>query len=276
THGLPATSIAYGLWHDTSTLTTNLHTTDHTRITRSGSRPLSTAEGLALLDAALAGAQPVVTALHLDQGALRGDGAQVPALLRSVLRPPLRRAAAAAAAPSGPSLTERLAPLNAAARRNLLLDLVRGEAATVLAHPDPSRLAPDQPFKDLGFDSLTAVELRNRLRTTTGLHLPTTLVFDHPTPDSLAARLLEDLAVPKPADGADGPDGAAPAGLDALEAAIAEALAGEAAVPGPVLTRLRGLLSRLEAKAGGPEAPAVDLENVTEDELFALIDGGSS
>ncbi|MFC8455133.1 SDR family NAD(P)-dependent oxidoreductase, partial [Kitasatospora sp. NPDC057223] len=282
THGLPATSIAWGLWAETSTLTTNLQSTDRSRLNRSGAVPLTTERGLALLDAALLSRQSVLTAVQLDESALRGDAAAAPALLRGLLRAPARRvAAAAAAAPSGPSLTDRLAPLNPSARRNLLLDLVRGEAAVVLAHPDAARLAPDQPFKDLGFDSLTAVELRNRLRAATGLHLPTTLVFDHPTPEALAARLLADLAVPEQgsaqADEGAGDEGAA--GLRALEASMEEALAAGAAVPGALLGRLRVLLSRLEAggvEEAGADSEAIDLENATHDEIFALIDGGSS
>ncbi|MEV6470590.1 phosphopantetheine-binding protein, partial [Kitasatospora sp. NPDC051702] len=279
THGQPATSIAYGLWHDTSTLTTNA---DHTRLARSGTRPLRTEEGLALLDAALAGARPVVTALPIVPGAA---GARVPALLRSVLRPPLRRAAPATVTSGGPSLADRLGPLNAAARRNLVLDLVRGEAATVLAHPDPSRLGADQPFKDLGFDSLTAVELRNRLRTATGLHLPTTLVFDHPTPEELTVRLLEELDVPERSDGAGGTGGAAEeaqqgpqhAEAVALEAALAGAVAAGTTLPGPALARLRGLLGQLAEPSGGAAAaPELDVANATEEELFALIDGGRS
>ncbi|MFJ9697863.1 SDR family NAD(P)-dependent oxidoreductase, partial [Kitasatospora sp. NPDC101183] len=268
THGQPATSIAYGLWNDTSTLTTHA---DRAQLARSGTRPLSTAEGLALLDAALAGAQPVVTALPIRPGTA---GARVPALLRSVLRPPLRRAAAASATAGGPSLADRLGPLNASARRNLLLDLVRGEAATVLAHPDPSRLGAGQPFKELGFDSLTAVELRNRLRTATGLPLPTTLVFDHPTPEALAARLLEELDVPERADSGEEAE-QAPEAI-ALEAALTGAVAAGTTLAGPELSRLRALLAQLAEPVDEAAAPALDVASATEEELFALIDGDRS
>ncbi|MFJ9698005.1 SDR family NAD(P)-dependent oxidoreductase, partial [Kitasatospora sp. NPDC101183] len=272
THGQPATSIAYGLWNDTSTLTTHA---DHTRMSRGGVLPLSTEHGLALLDDALAAHQPVVTALRLDGGA-----SEVPALLQGVLRAPLRKAATATGAPAGPDLKERLTGLPGARQRRLVLDLVRAEAAAVLAHPDPDRLAPDQPFKDLGFDSLTAVELRNRLRTATGLPLPTTLVFDHPTPEALAAAVLAELA-PEPASA----NTAVLEGIEQLEALLGEftVATGEPdGASGPrgreeVTARLRALLRGWDDARSGTGVQEdldalVDLDTADDDELLSALE----
>ncbi|MFF8961061.1 SDR family NAD(P)-dependent oxidoreductase, partial [Streptomyces sp. NPDC014894] len=193
--GLPATALAWGLWAEASGMTGDLADADLERISRAGVAALSSAEGLALLDTARAVGDATAVPMHLDLAALRrADANAVPALLRGFVRAPARRAAQATEgpAPAG-SLAERLLPLAPAERARLLLDTVRVQVAAVLGYPGPEAVDPDRAFKVLGFDSLTAVELRNRLGSATGARLPATLVFDYPTPTALAAFLRTEL-----------------------------------------------------------------------------------
>ncbi|MEU7649344.1 SDR family NAD(P)-dependent oxidoreductase, partial [Streptomyces huasconensis] len=186
--GLPAHSMAWGLWADASAMTGELDQVDLQRIGRTGVRPLSTETGLALFDAALGLDRPLTVPLGLDLAAARAAD-HTPPLLRGLVRP--RRVLGSAAAESATlELGDRLAALPEAERRRTLVDLVRGHAAAVLGHDDAGEVAADRPFKALGFDSLTAVELRNRLNAATGVRLSVTAVFDHPTPLALAAHLL--------------------------------------------------------------------------------------
>ncbi|MFE3168098.1 SDR family NAD(P)-dependent oxidoreductase [Streptomyces sp. NPDC059224] len=186
--GLPATAVAWGLWAESSGMTEGMADTDRTRLARAGVLPLDSATALDLLDTAVALDEPVLLAARLDPVALRERAAE--GVLSPVLRalvPVVRRAAATDGASDGADgLLRRLAegePLR------VLQDLVLTQAALVLGHPDPGGLSPDRPFKDFGFDSLTAVELRNRLGRATGTRLPATVVFDHPTPAALAGYL---------------------------------------------------------------------------------------
>ncbi|MFD8819283.1 beta-ketoacyl synthase N-terminal-like domain-containing protein, partial [Streptomyces sp. NPDC059627] len=188
--GLPATSLAWGLWAESSDLTGHLADSDHRRNARHGARPLTTPEGLVLFDAAGATDHPLLVPLTLRQGA---DPAQLPSVLRDVVRT-RRPAARTASEESDAPLAGRLLALDPAAREEFLIDLVRAEAATVLGRDDRSGIAADRAFKDLGLDSLTAVELRNRLGTASGLRLSPALVFDHPTPRALARFLLSATA----------------------------------------------------------------------------------
>ncbi|MFE6780564.1 SDR family NAD(P)-dependent oxidoreductase, partial [Streptomyces sp. NPDC057676] len=181
--GLPATSLAWGLWAGGDGMGAQL--------AESGVAGLSHDEGLELFDAAVNGADPVVVPMRLDLRALR-TAATVPPLLSGLVRTTSRRAAESGADPAG-ALRDRLTPLTEDERARVLLDLVRTQAALVLGHPGPEAVAPDEAFGELGFDSLTALDLRNRLNTATGLRLPATLVFDHPTPTALAAGLRADL-----------------------------------------------------------------------------------
>ncbi|MGW7064430.1 SDR family NAD(P)-dependent oxidoreductase [Streptomyces sp. NPDC054904] len=199
--GLPATALAWGLWAERSAMTGDLADTDLERIARAGVAALSSAEGLALMDTARAAGEPTAVPMHLDLAALRqADASMVPPLLRGLVRPTARRAAADRGAAPADGLTERLLPLTAAERDRLLLATVRVQVAAVLGFPGPDAVDPGRAFKELGFDSLTAVELRNRLGSATGVRLPATLVFDYPTPNALAAflrtELLGDLAAP--------------------------------------------------------------------------------
>ncbi|WP_320781508.1 SDR family NAD(P)-dependent oxidoreductase [Streptomyces sp. CRN 30] len=189
--GLPAHSLAWGLWADLSAMTGTLSDTDMGRLSRGGLRALSADEGLALFDAALRLTAPVAVPVRLD---LRGQ-ADPPALLRSLARSAPRRAATAPAAASS-AWHERLLGLSDAERSAALVDLVREYVATVLGHTTPEDIEPGQSFDALGFDSLTAVELRNRLAELTRTQLPTTLVFDYPSPEALAGFLDEALAGP--------------------------------------------------------------------------------
>ncbi|BCY13294.1 hypothetical protein L3i22_083820 [Actinoplanes sp. L3-i22] len=189
--GLPATSIAWGLWTGTGGLDDKLTAADVRRMSRSGVRPLGPERGLALFDAALAGAEPVPVALDLDLPALRRAGT-VPPALRGLVPAPVTAPVAA----RGDDLTGHLATLAADEQETVLLDLVCGHAAAVLGHDDPRGIGAGKGFTDLGLDSLGALELRNRLAAATGLRLPATLMFDYPSPWLLARFLLAELAPP--------------------------------------------------------------------------------
>ncbi|MGW0016635.1 type I polyketide synthase, partial [Streptomyces tendae] len=197
--GLPGLSLAWGLWADDSAMTAGLTEADVRRLSRSGAGALSADEGLALLDtAATAVHHGLLIPVRLDLAALRTAGAaseRVPQILRGLLPTPARsrrRAAGAATgtAADGGDLASALAPLDAPARAAHVLNLIRSAVATVLGHASPDAVEPEKSFRDLGFDSLTAVDLRNRLTATTGLRLPATLVFDYPTSAALAEHVM--------------------------------------------------------------------------------------
>ncbi|WP_345624888.1 type I polyketide synthase, partial [Streptomyces ziwulingensis] len=196
--GLPAVSLAWGLWAEAAGMGGRLSDTDLARMARTGTRPLSAEQGLALFDAALTTDRAALVAMRLDVTDVREEN--LPALLRDLApagrtRRAPRRAAADGSAGTPDSLVRRLAALPAADRAETLLTLVRDTAAAVLGHASADGVDARKAFKELGIDSLTAVELRNRLGAATGLRLPATLVFNHPTPTALAAHLATELAI---------------------------------------------------------------------------------
>ncbi|MER5757630.1 beta-ketoacyl reductase, partial [Streptomyces sp. NPDC002088] len=185
--GLSGTSLAWGLWEQASGMTGHLADADRARMARAGTSPLSTELGLTLFDTALTLDRPHLVLTPLNAAAVnsRSDqgGSSLSPLFAGLVRPALRRATSAAAITgAGTTLAGRLAGLSVAEQEGLLLELVVGQVAVVLGHADGSRLDAGRPFKDLGFDSLTAVELRNRLQAAAGVRLPATVVFDHPSP----------------------------------------------------------------------------------------------
>ncbi|ONI83214.1 hypothetical protein ALI144C_17115 [Actinosynnema sp. ALI-1.44] len=184
--GLPATSLAWGLWADASEMTGQMTERDVSRV---GSSGLSQAEGLAAFDAALALGDPVVIPMNLR---LPPASAATPALLRGLVRGANRRTVEAGPG-SFDALRRRLEVLDQPGRVELVMDLVRAQAGAVLGYGSADQISPRLAFKDLGFDSLTAVELRNRLQAATGLRLSATLVFDFPNATALATELVTQL-----------------------------------------------------------------------------------
>ncbi|KIE23529.1 hypothetical protein LK08_29470, partial [Streptomyces sp. MUSC 125] len=257
--GLPAVSLAWGLWEQRSGITGSLGEADLARIGRAGVRPMATAEALELFDLARSVDEPVLVPMRLDRAAVPAGG-PVPAVLRGLAREvPVP---AAASAESGAAL----AALSGPEREKALLALVRAEAAGVLAYDSPAAMAEHRTFAELGVDSLAAVELRNRLSAATGIRLPAAVVFEYATPVALAAHLHESMP---------STDDTQPASelaeLDRLEAVLA------GTEPGAVdRTKLRMRLTALLAKYGGEEqsgsAPEQDLSSASDDELFDLVD----
>ncbi|MDX2592766.1 type I polyketide synthase [Streptomyces sp. WI03-4A] len=186
--GMPGQSCVWGMWSLDTGMTGHLDETALRRLRRQGFGALSEADGLALFDAALAtdATVPVLIDLELPGLRTRAASGTLPAVLSALVRTPRRQAGGAA---TGASLADRLARLTDEQRRPMLLELVRRETADVLGHASVDGVAHDRAFKELGFDSLTAVELRNRLNAVTGLRLPATLVFDHPTATAVAEHL---------------------------------------------------------------------------------------
>nr|WP_308405070.1 SDR family NAD(P)-dependent oxidoreductase [Streptomyces rugosispiralis] len=201
--GLAAQSLAWGLWEQRSGMSGHLDDADVRRMARSGIRPLPSAEGMELFDAARAAGDATLVPVRLDLADLRKRAASaaatpgqdaVPAYLRGLVRTPVRRVVRAgggggAADTDESSFGRRLAALPAADRDPFLLDLVREHATGVLGLATPDDIEATRAFREVGFDSLTAVELRNRLGAATGLRLPTTLLFDYPTPAVLVDHL---------------------------------------------------------------------------------------
>ncbi|WP_143668066.1 type I polyketide synthase, partial [Streptomyces carpinensis] len=192
--GLAATSMAFGLWDVAAGLGAALGAADVERMRRAGTPAVSGTQGLALFDAALNSGRATTVPVRLDLAVLRAHAAEAPALLRGLLGAPGRRAAdAAGAGGDRNALRARLAGLADAERIALVLDLVRTKVAAVLGHASAEAIEVRRAFDELGFDSLTAVELRNQLDTATGLRLPATLIFDYPTAQDVTAYILEQL-----------------------------------------------------------------------------------
>ncbi|MFD7638762.1 SDR family NAD(P)-dependent oxidoreductase, partial [Streptomyces sp. NPDC059873] len=194
--GLPATSLAWGLWADADGMAGGLDEADVRRMARGGVIPLGSAEGLALFDAAGSTGRAALVPVPLDLAVLQRQArsAPVPHLLRGLVRGTARRTAESGSAVGGSALARSLAGMTAGEREKALLDLVLGHVAVVLGHSSAHAIAPDRAFKELGFDSLTAVEFRNRLNAATELRLSATLVFDYPTPAALVAHLGAEFA----------------------------------------------------------------------------------
>ncbi|WP_345639386.1 SDR family NAD(P)-dependent oxidoreductase, partial [Rugosimonospora acidiphila] len=193
--GLPALSLAWGQWAEDSGITGGLDDTGRSRITRSGIAVLDTDEALSLLDAARLTGEACLVPVRTEAATLRAraeDGTLEP-LWQGLVRGHTRRPARTRTGTAQTGLAGRLAGMTPDAARRELLDLVREQVALVLGHSDASTVDPNRAFKDAGFDSLTSVELRNRLATETGLRLPATLAFDYPTVTALAERLHADL-----------------------------------------------------------------------------------
>ncbi|WP_344317925.1 type I polyketide synthase, partial [Streptomyces javensis] len=195
---LPGQSLAWGLWEQTSEMTGHLNGTGMSRLRRGGIQPMTTEQGMALFEAAAALGTPLAVPVLLDLTALARPGRPLLPLLRglaSAAAAPARPTAAAAAAAdtSAVSLAARLAELSPADREQEILEVIRAAASVVLGHTRPGDIDAQRPFRDMGIDSLTALELRNRLSTETGLTLPATLVFDYRAPDELARFLLEEF-----------------------------------------------------------------------------------
>ncbi|HKS45322.1 MAG TPA: SDR family NAD(P)-dependent oxidoreductase, partial [Amycolatopsis sp.] len=195
---LSAVSLAWGLWAEGGRMTGHLNATDLKRLARGGVVPLSTDQGLALFDAAQCRDEALLVPARLDMAALRANSMPTVPLLRGLIRAPARRTAATGVDPS--RLAHRLVRMPESERNRTLLDLVGSEAAVVLGHTTDEEVRPDRSFKEIGFDSLTAVEFRNRLNAATGLRLPSTLIFDHPTPVALARHLLVRIVGAGPTD----------------------------------------------------------------------------
>ncbi|MET9730404.1 SDR family NAD(P)-dependent oxidoreductase [Streptomyces sp. NPDC006458] len=186
--GLPATAAAFGLWDTHTGMTQSLDLATE-RMAAQGLPALSTELGLELFDAALRSGLPALVPVRVQPSVLRGRGEEVPALLRGLVRVPGSRLARAAGSAGAGGLEQELAGLDATERDRVLLDLVRRQVAAVLGHASADAVEPDRAFQELGFDSLAAVELRNKLGTVTGMRLPATLVFDHPTAQAVAEHI---------------------------------------------------------------------------------------
>ncbi|QDP80092.1 SDR family NAD(P)-dependent oxidoreductase [Nocardia otitidiscaviarum] len=262
TNGHPTTSIAWGLWN--TGMASRLSDADQRRLAATGLAPIDEADGLALFDAAVAGGEPVVVPLPVNRAVLRRravDG-PLPAVLRDLVPRPARVAAASAAPEQ--ALAETLRGLPPHEQRERLAQLIRSRIAAVMGHGWAEAISMDRPFTDLGFDSLMAVELRGALDAATGLRLPATLVFDHPTPAALHEHLQAALL-----SGESTTADSIFAQIDRLEAGLAHIEPQHAA---RVRGRLRTLLGAWEDTATGDDNGGDELANANLDEVFDIID----
>ncbi|OBK17792.1 hypothetical protein A5635_04030 [Mycobacterium asiaticum] len=279
--GLPGTSLAWGLWEQASAMTEHLDDRDEARISRVGIAPLSARQALDLFDAALLSDRPFVVAARLDQRALAAHRDALPPLLAQLVSRAPRRVIAEidTTSVSKSGLLAQLHGLSAEQRRQELVELVCGNAAAVLGQPNVADIDPERPFQDLGFDSLTAVELRNRLKKATGLTLSPTLIFDHSSPAGLAAHLDAQLDTQL--------DGGAPASEPPDRMGRFNDITRELqlllnqphwdpAEKARLVARMQELLADLTGQAGiQPEYVddfKDDIETATERQLFAILD----
>ncbi|MGW0895147.1 type I polyketide synthase, partial [Saccharopolyspora sp. NPDC002578] len=249
--GLPAVSLAWGEW--TTGMSERLDGADRARLRRGGFLPLAPESATALFDTALAGDDEVLVLTRLDTST-PSPAEELPPMLRGLLPEPRR--VVRAGPPDQRSLADGLRRSAPAEQQRVLLQLVRTETAHVLESAEPDSVAQDQAFKAMGFDSLIAVELRNRLNRATGLRLPVAVVFDFPTPVELADRLRAEL-VP------DGTPEVERSGADELRRVLASVPIERFREAG----LLEGLLELAEPGRRGSDGERGDLDRMDADDL---------
>ncbi len=254
--GVSAQTLVWGPWAGTAGMTHALSEADRHRLTRY-TPPLQPEQAMALFDAALSCGDVAPVLTGLDLGALTTDA---PAALRGLGR--VTRPMAADQRPAE-GFADRLARVEPGDRVAITVDRVRGEAAIVLGLPGPDRVPVRQAFRDTGFDSLTGVELRNRLVAGTGARLSPTVVFDHPTPQALAEHLVAALGLAEA--------GQRPPILDELDRL--DALCGAGTTDQSLYEQVAVRLDLLRARWGRPSANGEpDFDVATDDEMFRLLD----
>jgi polyene macrolide polyketide synthase len=252
--GMPATALAWGPW--AAGMAANQR-----RLGGGQLAPMSTADALALFDAALAADTALLAPLSPDLGALRSSAAEglLPGPLRDLAPPGLVRARTADTGNSSilvDALTARLAALRDPDERSrLLAKLVAEQVAAVLGLPSAEQVEPRKSFSDIGFDSLAAVELRNRIAASTGVYLPATAAFDFPSPGALTGELVARLAPPEPS-------------LQAELDRLADRLAS---LEGSSQERVAAR-DRLYQMANSLGQASSSISNASLDEVFAVID----
>jgi type I polyketide synthase PikAII len=276
--GVRATSIAWGLWEPAGTgMTARLDETTLGLIERHGIKPMSVASGLELLDRALSLEEPNIVAAALDarmwEQADR-DSRQPPALVREFVRRPANRSGSIARPSdgqgSGAALQAQLNALDAVERGRVLLDIVRSEVGRTGRLDGPAAVPADKPLKDIGIDSLMALELRSCLAARLGLTLPATLIFDYPTPQDLASYLDTALSAEQSAS-----SGNALLPLNderEIRSLLARIPLSSLQASGLLSGLLRLAPSRADALAPDGEAPfdAAQIETIADEDLLKL------
>jgi polyketide synthase 12 len=268
-HQLPAMSLGWGLWEQASGMTGDLSDADVARLDRDGILAMALPEALELFDTATVVDEPFLVPARIDRGALRtksGAGTLPPMFVELIGATRRRVEDSLAAAQSRSALAQKLADLSPEDQHGVLLDLVRSHMATVLGLPTVESIAPDMAFAELGFDSLTAVELRNRLKAATGLALSPTLIFDYPNPNALAGYFHGEIAGSTQSGGA-----------PAQDPGEAELLRAVSSIP---IKRLRqaGVLEILlklaneDAAGGAAQDREQDIAEMDLDSLVAAFD----
>ncbi|MCC5480762.1 SDR family NAD(P)-dependent oxidoreductase [Streptomyces sp. JA03] len=269
--GLPAGALCWGFWAERSEMSADLTDADVVRMQQQGVQPLSSQEGLALFDSAVSVDEPVLVPVRLNL-----------TTLGPMASPLLRTLAGTSAGPGGPagsastdiSLAQALRSLPPAEAEAALLDAVRTQTALVLGHADTARIGPAATFRTLGIDSLTALELRNKLAAVTGLKLPATLVFDHPNPAALAQFLGAGIT-PDAGAGAPSPADHLVKEIEGLGARLEEAFLQLAEDDKTTISTLLGELQgrvRSMVSAGEPAGIVDQIGSASAGELLALLD----
>ncbi|MFQ6399110.1 SDR family NAD(P)-dependent oxidoreductase [Nocardia sp. KC 131] len=265
--GLPATSLVWGPWAQSSGMTSALGDADIARLRREGLLALGDEDGMALFDAALAGGRSTAVAVRIDRTALaEANPEDLRPVMRGLTRPSRRRAGAATS--ETPELAARLIGRPANEQEGVILDVIRTQAAAVLGYESADAIAPDKPFVEIGFDSLGVMEFRNRLKSALGSPVPATAMFDYPTPAALAGFIRQEIAP------VDNPAERITTELESLAGSVAAADLSSAD-RSDIASRLTALLRELE----GNDAAEIDmggsadsLETADDRELFDFID----
>jgi NADPH:quinone reductase-like Zn-dependent oxidoreductase/acyl carrier protein len=267
--GLPATALAWGLWQQKTGMTGHLNERETTRMNRGGLAPITSDDGLALFDAALHCGYPLLVPARMSLAALAA-AEDVPHLFRLLARAMRKKAAGRADSHARPRLAAQLAGQSPAEQERTTLEFVRAQAAAVLGYDSGNTIPAEEPFKSLGFDSLTAVEFRNRLQTATGIKLSPTVAFDHPTLQAMAQYVRTQIAPQR-----DPAMTAANELMDLLARLekVTQHSSAETDLDGRTRASLLRRFSAVEKSLRGTNGAATtDLDSADDSTLFALID----